>query len=154
MSAVATVERLPLRDRVEVLITKGDEVLLILSSSPLLFPDWRGLPGGGVDNNTPEEACRLECLEEVGIRVKNIRPLNISLKESHVSGKGNRKEKYRGSKTVWYTAEYDGEDHSLLNSDNDAKKYEWVHRAMAKVMLMASGGNRVPCQLQAITKVK
>ena len=154
MSAITTDERLPLRERVEIVITKGAEVLLILSSSPVLFPDWRGFPGGGQDGNTLEEACRLECLEEVGIKIKNLRPLGINLKEPHVSGKGTRKSEYRGSRTTWYAAEYDGEDHSLLNADNDAKKFEWVSREAAKQKLMASGGNRVPSQLNAITKSK
>jgi 8-oxo-dGTP pyrophosphatase MutT (NUDIX family) len=144
-------ERLPVRERVEIVIYKGDEILLILSANQVLYSDWRGFPGGGVDGNTPREACRLECLEEVGIKIKNLRCLDISLEENHVSGKGNRKAEYRGTRTTWYAAEYDGEDHSLLNADNDAKQYEWANRKIAKLKLMASGGPRVSCQLRAIT---
>ncbi len=143
---------LPLRKRVEVIIKRDDGTFLLIKGDPEKYPKWRAFPGGGMDDQTPEEACINEALEEVGIRVKNVRYLNVHLPEPHVSAKGDRKSEFSGSETYWYDAVFVGIDTSKLGSDNDAKDFEWLHFSKAQDALITSGGPRTYCQLMALTE--
>lgn len=117
---------LPYRDRVEVLIQKDGNILLTRNKNKDNGDEWWGLPGGGVDGQRPTEACQNECLEEVGIRIKNIKNLGIThTQEGGMSKKDNRHLKYRGSITDWYSADFDEVDRSKLGDDNDSRKYAW-----------------------------
>lgn len=116
---------LPYRDRVEVVIVNKDgNVVIVKNKNPDTGETWSGFPGGGVDGQSREDACRNECLEEVGIKIKNIKPTGIThLEEGGMSKKENRHLKYRGSRTTWYIAEHDGQDRSKLGDDNDSRRY-------------------------------
>jgi 8-oxo-dGTP pyrophosphatase MutT (NUDIX family) len=138
------------RKRVEVVIRKGDEFLLIHAAKTHLYPDWRGFPGGGIDDQTEEEACVTECLEEVGIMIKNLRPLHLTLSETNVSSKGDRQSDYNSTHTSWYAAEFHAVDGSLLGRDGDAKIVEWVNYEKARARLKKSNSNRMECQLVAL----
>lgn len=145
-----TKEAAPVRHRVEVLVKRDDLYLLIYSVDPGENPDWRALPGGGVDDMTHEEACITECLEEVGIKIKNVRTTHLSLAESHVSGKGDRRDKFSGSHTTWYLADFDCADVSKLGADGDIRHCEWVTYETAHARLYKSGGPRVQYQRIAL----
>lgn len=123
----STTKALPYRNRVEVLILKGDKVLLTKNSNKSNGDTWRGFPGGGVDGQTEKEACINECLEEVGIRVKNLRlvPDLFHTQEGGMSKKDDRHLKYRGSITKWYVADYVEMDRSKLGADGDSRAYAW-----------------------------
>jgi 8-oxo-dGTP pyrophosphatase MutT (NUDIX family) len=119
-------ESLPYRDRVEIIIVKNGEYLVTQHSNPDTKERWSGFPGGGVDGDPVLKACKKECLEEVGVRIKNIRAINIpSHKREGMNKKDNRHLKFRGSITNWYVADYDGIDKSKLGADNDSRRYTW-----------------------------
>lgn len=117
---------LPYRDRVEVLIVKDGKVLVTKNKNKDTGDEWYGFPGGGLDGDTPEKTCISECLEEVGIKVKNPKLLNVpECTEEGMGKKDNRHLKFRGSKTKWYTAEYVEVDRSKLGDDGDSRRYAW-----------------------------
>jgi 8-oxo-dGTP pyrophosphatase MutT (NUDIX family) len=129
-------KKLPYRDRVEIIIRKGDDVLLTKNRNKDSGDTWMGFPGGGLDGLTAKEACINECLEEVGIKIKNIRSLGIThTQEGGMSKKHDRHLKYRGSITKWYLADYDEMDRSRLGADGDSRQYVWrsVLRAIGDV---------------------
>jgi 8-oxo-dGTP pyrophosphatase MutT (NUDIX family) len=118
---------LPYRDRVEVAITKGDKILVMKCKNKDTGDEWYAFPGGGVDGQGLEEAARNECLEEVGVKVKNLKATKFTFKEEGgLSKKDDRHLKYRGSETKWFTAEYDSMDRSKLGDDGDSRKYRWL----------------------------
>ena len=130
-------ESLPYRLRSEVLIHKDGKVLLTVNPSESGV--WHGLPGGGVEEGqTPEEAAIAESLEEVGIKVKNLRDSGeTQVKEGYLARKGqeHRQTAYRGSKTHLFEADFDAHDAS--NLAEDAVKYAWMtpaeaHRVLSK----------------------
>jgi 8-oxo-dGTP pyrophosphatase MutT (NUDIX family) len=124
MSSEAT--SLPYRDRVEVVIRKGDQYLVTKNVNKDSGDSWLGFPGGGVDSLTEKQACIEECLEEVGIRVGNLRLLSVPIHiQEGMSKKKNRHLKYRGSKTKWYLADYLEMDRSQLGDDGDSRQYAW-----------------------------
>lgn len=119
-------EQIPIRDRVEVLITKDDRVCVAW---------WRGIktpnnicfPGGGVEEgDTHEKTVIKECLEEVGIQVKDITYLNIREKGTTVfSNVEGGLEKF-GAETFIYTAKFDSINMKLFNVEGDGMEYEWL----------------------------
>lgn len=118
--------KLPYRDRVEVFIFKNDKVLLTKNKDKETGDEWWGLPGGGVDNQTETEAAKNECLEEVGIKVDNLKRIQGSFKEEGgMSKKENRHLIFKGSITKWYTADYVEVDKSKLGDDGDSRQYRW-----------------------------
>jgi 8-oxo-dGTP pyrophosphatase MutT (NUDIX family) len=126
IAEVASKKTLPYRDRVEVLITKGDLVLVMKCKNKDTGDEWWAFPGGGLDGDSPKKACENECLEEVGIRIKNPKYLGIDhTQEGGMSKKEDRHLKYRGSKTKWYVAEYEGMDKSKHGNDGDSRKYSF-----------------------------
>jgi 8-oxo-dGTP pyrophosphatase MutT (NUDIX family) len=117
---------LPYRDRVEVLILKDGKLLITKNKNKDTGEEWYGFPGGGLDGSTPEKTCINECLEEVGIKIKN--PVELSVPEHTQEGigkKDNRHLKFRGSKTKWYKADYVEVDRSKQGTDDDSRKYSW-----------------------------
>jgi 8-oxo-dGTP pyrophosphatase MutT (NUDIX family) len=71
-------------------------------------------PGGGIDpHETPEDACVRECLEEVGVRIHRIRPLNI-------------RSYWRNIENYFYTAEFHSHDTEVLGSEGDSMDYVWT----------------------------
>jgi 8-oxo-dGTP pyrophosphatase MutT (NUDIX family) len=133
-----TARSLPLRQRVEVAVqNKQKEVLIThISSYPGIGPKhYYGFPGGGIERGqNAETAVKNETLEEVGIKIKNIKKLK-SIKPFTLEwgDRGfNRKAKYAareitysGTNTTYYTADYDNDDSSILCRDNDNINYKF-----------------------------
>lgn len=103
-------EEKPFRDRVEVLATDADGRVFGAT-----YPDGGGFGGygGGVeDGETPTQAAEREFLEETGRTISNVRllplpPVEIEWGDGDTAGgeKKKRREKYRGSRTVYATAD-------------------------------------------------
>jgi len=149
-------QMLPYRKRVEILIYKDGKVLVTKNKDKDSGEEWYGFPGGGLDGKSEKETAQEECLEEVGVAVKNLTKINIpECTEEGMSTKKNRHLKFKGSITRWYLADYDKMDNSMLGEDGDSRKYQWqspqealhavkgsrgiaTHRCMALKALRAS----------------
>ena len=131
-------EDLPYRRRVEVAIFKDDKVLLTKNKDKKTGDEWYGFPGGGTEGDKDEVAAEKECLEEVGVAVKDLRKTDVYTTTEGISAKDGRQERYRGSKTRFFTAEYSGENKKLLGSEGDAVKYVWKTKAEALPLLKAN----------------
>lgn len=131
--------KLPLRYRVEVIIIKNDKVLLTLVPPypPVVTKPYFNFPGGGIETgDTPEKTVQKECLEEVGIRVKNIQKINIepfiqthnqAFQKKTTSDRINQRgQEYSGYHTTFYSADFDKIDKSLYGHDDDEMKYKFV----------------------------
>jgi 8-oxo-dGTP pyrophosphatase MutT (NUDIX family) len=142
---------LPYRDRVEVVIQKDDKILVTKNKDKESGKEWFGFPGGGLDGQKAVEACQNESLEEVGVRIKNIKPLDLEFtEEGGMSKKDNRHLKYRGSITKWYSADFDEMDRSKLGEDNDSRKYAW--KTHQEALQAVKGGRDISTQRQAAIK--
>lgn len=126
---------LPYRRRVEVAIFKDGKVLLTKNKDKETGDAWYGFPGGGTEGDRDEVAARKECLEEVGIEVGNLQRTEILDIKEGIGDKKGRDKKYRGSRTVTFTADYKAKDTSLLGNDDDAVKYVWSDIEEAKKLL-------------------
>jgi 8-oxo-dGTP pyrophosphatase MutT (NUDIX family) len=122
------------RERAEVIITKNDLILLCTTMS-LEKTNVFVFPGGGLDGKTIEQTAIEECLEEIGVRIRNIKYNQdiyidnsppIWLKERCL---------FRGSKTYFVFAEYDGEDKHKYNIEGDGMTYQWttIEDAISKI---------------------
>lgn len=114
------------RNCVRVIITKGNLVLLgrKYKDGNLLCYEF---PGGGVEEDSSfEETVVKECLEEIGILVKDIVSLNLKYKYELAYPNPKRAKLYRGGEDNWFVCKYDKQDKSLYNDDKDAMPYSWV----------------------------
>jgi 8-oxo-dGTP pyrophosphatase MutT (NUDIX family) len=142
-------EKLPYRARVEVVIRKDDKVLIMKCKNPDTGDQWYAFPGGGVDDQTESEAAENECLEEVGIKVKNLKKTNITFKEQGGLGKkDDRHLKFRGSETRWYVADYDQMDKSKLGDDGDSRKYRW--RSLSEALQDVKSARSIATQREKV----
>ena len=123
----------PYRPRAEVYILKGRKLVV---GQP--HKGWSGyiIPGGGMDRGEkPAETAQREALEELGVKVKNIRPYNKQPKRidyspvtPHMSNPkmidhiNNLNAKYSGAEFYTFIGEFDGYDKSLWGKDIDAYK--------------------------------
>ena len=119
-----------LEKRAETYIIKDNKLLVAIgtkSGNP-------SLPGGKIENNeTAKSAAERETLEEVGIKVKFIKPLK-PYSFSYVKEIGPWESlpykitrwKELGMETYPFVAEYVKKDNSLFNSEGDGKKYKWM----------------------------
>ena len=124
-------EELPVREKVEVVVTKGDKICVCKKESGY----WT-FPGGGVEgNDSHEETAYKECLEEVGFRVKNIRSLNVRNSFPPIFDKSHRNSQYSSIDVHYYTAEFDRIDKSVLGADDDAMTYMFVEKGKAKALV-------------------
>ncbi len=114
------------RPRVELLIHHRGKVAVTVNRDGNQI--WHGLPGGGLDEGeTPEAGAAREALEEIGLKVRNIRYSGeMSVKEGYKSNHADRVARYKGSYTLLFEADYDGEDNSILNKDGDQTKFKWM----------------------------
>lgn len=140
---------IPQRERVEVLITRDDRVCVAW---------WRGVkvaanicfPGGGVeDGDTHEQTVIKECLEEVGIQVKNIQYLNIREKGTTVFSNVDEGLEKFGCETFVYTAEFDEVNMKVFNVEGDGMEYEWVTIPQA-IALMKDSGEYAALRLRSL----
>ena len=117
----------PLRRRVEIYVFKGDYICMLKGKN-----NNYKIPGGGIDGNeTFEQACRRESLEEIGIDIKNIKKVSDKTlkvnwtKIKYPSQKVKKRlSKYSGSETFFYRADFDKEDKSTL--ENSIMKTELI----------------------------
>jgi len=125
------------RPRVEVYVLK-DKKILVGTHPEIVQKDKRrrGLhvPGGGIEPGQDVfTAATNECLEEVGVKIKNIKLITkenyyedwykLDAEGYEVTKKDRERMKFfRGIKHHYVKADYDGIDTSLFGSANDALK--------------------------------
>lgn len=101
--------------RVEVLIIKDGKLCM----SHFKDADGNrlyGFPGGHVDaGEKPIESAKRECLEEVGILIKNLSNLNIKAYDVKTA-----------TVTMFFSADFDDNDMSKYNTEADGSSYEWM----------------------------
>jgi 8-oxo-dGTP pyrophosphatase MutT (NUDIX family) len=130
------------RQRVEVAVFKDNEILITIITPypPKVTEPYFGMPGGGIKiGDTPIETCKKECLEEVAVKIKNIKKIPISpfkfnwedkkiINTHTLTGQKllNRQQQYKGTITTYYTADFDGYDYSKFGADHDSLKYKFV----------------------------
>lgn len=127
------------RQRTEVLIIKDKKILVtIIPKWANISKDYFGFPGGGLEpGETYIDAIKRECLEEVGIQIKNIRKINVKPKiflwnkdykkrfnETHRFG--SRVQQFNGTQTIYFLADYQNTNMSLYGTDDDQLKYEFI----------------------------
>lgn len=130
---------LPYRRRVEVAIWKDGKVLLTKNKNAE-GEEWYGFPGGGTEGETDESAARNECLEEVGVAVDGLKKTSVLHRTEGISDKKGRGEKYRGSLTRVFSANFKSTDKSRLGADGDSVRYVWKSPDEAATLL---GDNKV-----------
>lgn len=119
-------KQLPLRSVARVLITKNGMVCIGYVSDHAGKLEYYTFPGGGNDGESSlEETVRRECLEEVAIKIKDIRLLGLEVPAEHPLGK-NRDHIYRGTNTIYFKAEFDGYDTTFLGTEGDSLLFKWV----------------------------
>ena len=130
------------RNRVEVVIKKGDKILLsvIGAYTSKVTKPYYGLPGGGIEvGDSAVKTCQKECLEEVGVKIKNIKKIPIKsfkfkwAKRTITDTADYSKElqkriiQYKGSLTDYYIADFDKVDLSKYGGvDGQTTEYVFV----------------------------
>lgn len=131
---------------VRVIIVKsqrGQDFILLGTKFTKEGKKFHEFPGGGLEEGLDiVENIRKECLEEVGIKVKDIQPLQYSYQYEVNYHDPERAKKYRGGIDHWYVAEYNGEDKRLLNIEGDAMAFEWVVPDEAFAKLVETGNDQ------------
>ncbi len=137
------------RQRIDVVVFKGNELVLGYSQEN----DQFRFAGGGIeDGQSMEEAVTMECLEELGVRVKDIRKVSMAPfvndwsddKEKTLSNYiptlkvFKRMQKYVGTVTTFIVAEFDQFDTSLYGKDGDSLIPVVVPVQLGKELLMES----------------
>jgi len=133
MRLLSEYSQAPDKIRAEIYVMKGDLVCLAYMDEER-FKTYM-MPGGKVEKGEEIiDAAKRECLEEVGIKVKNIRFIE--------------KNRYNLPKFLYeihsYVADYDGEDNSLLGDGPEGKlKFDFVPLEEAyKKLEVVSRSNR------------
>ena len=113
------------RTRVEVFILKEDKMVVGYKNDERRFQ----APGGGVEKGQSlGDAAINECLEEIAVRIKNVKliskiPVRVDWYELRDRGVQltpkilDRMRKFRGSEIYFMKAEFDKVDKSLYNKD-------------------------------------
>lgn len=137
----------PYRQRVEVVIWKRSKILVTINPAED-GSVWYGLPGGGIDDGEDlEKAIVRETLEEVGVVVKDLKHTGImgQTEKYNSSANPHREEKYRGSQTHLFAADYDKRDMSIMLTSKDAVDTVWMSARIAhelfKKHFLKSGGS-------------
>lgn len=122
----------PIRNRVEVIIYNRE-------TSKILVAHWERqsgiqyvFPGGGIEaNESVAQAAYKEALEEVGIKVDQVREVHRGpIKPIHALDHASEVH-YSGDQTVYVTARFKDKDYSKYNCEGDAMNYEWVEPIVA-----------------------
>lgn len=110
---------------VRVLILKEDKVLLGRMRKEGQFICYL-FPGGGVEEgDSIEESARKECLEEVGIAVKNVRQMGYVVKYTCEFDKPERAALYLGCEDFYCLCDYGEDDKKLYGSEGDSLLCTW-----------------------------
>jgi 8-oxo-dGTP pyrophosphatase MutT (NUDIX family) len=129
------------RRRVEVIIIKDKEILLtnIPAYPPIVTKDYFGFPGGGIDGmDSAIKTVKKETLEEIGVKLKNIKKMQIKpfimewdeayKKKISLDKYAKRATIYSGTRTEYYIADYNGENKANFGHGQDYNEmtYEFV----------------------------
>jgi 8-oxo-dGTP pyrophosphatase MutT (NUDIX family) len=140
---------LPLRSTVRVIIRKGDEICLCIKKKNGHIINYN-VPGGGVEEGHSEEQTAIkEALEEVGLRITNVKPLNIRLARQHPMGDAERNATWSGTDTAYFLGDFERVDMSLHGTAGDALYWEWKH--IKEAIRLVEEGPRDPF---TATKIK
>lgn len=144
-----------LRKCVRVIITNGNSILLCKKYIKGKFSSYI-FPGGGFDNGDDLINTAIkECLEEVGILIKNVKPIGLEITHEFEFDKPERAKLYKGSTDIWVTAEYVRKDDSKHDSEGDAVPYTWETMKNARDKInSASDKEYIPDKLQALDKLE
>lgn len=145
------------RKCVRVIITKGSQILLgqkVLEDKRKVY----AFPGGGVeDGDTLEETVIKECLEEVGIEIKNIKSLNLIHRHDVKDGffTGERAKLFKGLDNNWYIAEFMKTNKKHFGIEGDDMPFIWVSPDKAITMINNGHNNDFNHgRIEAINKLK
>ena len=128
------------RKRVEVYIRKENKIVVGMHKRfKIILP-----PGGGIDKGeTLNQAAKRECLEEVGIKIKNIKKIaeykslnNWTQKQIDDNEELQRKNKlYKGAIVQYVVCDYDGVNKTLYNKNKEDKMkiYEFTIPELIKI---------------------
>jgi 8-oxo-dGTP pyrophosphatase MutT (NUDIX family) len=109
---------LPLRERAEVIARKGDKILIQERDG------YMEMPGGGLDGQSAKVGIRRETLEEAGAKLKNLKKVDVVEARWYPGIKDTDwgkelYDKYRGSKTHFFTAEVSGNLRKPTSEEGD-----------------------------------
>lgn len=108
------------RNRAEVFVIKNGKLIVGKTKSG----DYHTAGGGVEFDETPEEAAKRECLEELGIALKNIKKIG----PNQIIEFNGEKSIYAEDKSIigfvnhFYVADFDKYDDKLYNDDGDGNK--------------------------------
>ena len=115
------------RPSVRVVILKNNKICLCKDiNKEGVFTNY-SFPGGGIeDNDNHIVTVKKECLEEVGIVVKDIQFLDIIDDRKGEFYHGERAKLFNGVIDYYYLAYFDKIGKKLFNTEGDGKKFEWL----------------------------
>lgn len=143
------------RKCVRVIVIKGNQILLGKKFIKGKFVCYE-FPGGGVEQgDTFEQTVIKECLEEVGIQVKNVQSLGLYKKYDIDYPDPERAKLFKGGEDNWYMAEYLQTNKKDYGADNDALPYSWEKFDKAVKMIKEGPESEYnPARFEAIERVK
>ena len=143
----------PYRQCVRVIIFNQDKILLARMYKKGVFIAY-DVPGGGVEEGeTHLDVIKKECLEEVGVKVKSVRDMGLSLSYDEVYDSKAWRDRWCGGMDHWYTAQFDGMDSSLFNREGDGMGFSWVTIKEAIASIINGPANKYnSMRLEALTK--
>lgn len=120
----------PVRPAVRVIVVNPtDDTILLCKrfckhTGALLTYD---LPGGGVESGESiADAAIKECLEEVGVRVKDPQELGVTSSYPFDPAGGDWYYIYSQGEDHYTWAKFDGYDSTKFHSEGDSMSYDWV----------------------------
>lgn len=143
------------RKCVRVVIVKGKEILLGKKYITGRFVGYE-FPGGGVDyGDDVNSTVTKECLEEVGIQVKNPKPLGIERQYDIDYQNPERAKLFRGGIDIWMIANFVRKNEAKHDSEDDALPYTWETIGKAREKIKNSPANRFnQARLEALDAVE
>ena len=142
------------RKCIRVIIVNGKEILLGKKYIDGKFIGFE-FPGGGLDGDDINTAVIKECMEEVGIQVKNPKALGVEFQYDMEYPKPERAKLYRGGRDIWMTAEFVRKNDELHGSEGDALPYTWETVESVRKKIDKGPESRFnPARLEALDKLE